>query len=257
MKKGLIAAVAIFGLMILLAQGVVAEAAEIKVIFSSALRHVMNELGPQFERASGHKLVMKFDTVSVSKRQIDAGEGFDVVIFNTPMINDLVKTGKVVADTRVDIGRSSGLGVFVRTGAPKPDISSAEAFKRAMLNGKSIACSKGGGSDIYLASLFKRLGITEQMKSKTKYTSAGIAIFQAVAKGEAELALATINSFEPVPGAELLGPFPAELQHYTVYTAGIGAAAKEREAGKALIKFLKAPAAVPVLKAKGVEPMTP
>jgi molybdate transport system substrate-binding protein len=257
MKKGSIAAIAILGLMILLAQGVVAEAVEIKVLFSSALRHAMNELGPQFERAAGHKLVMKFDVVSVVKRQIDAGEGFDVAILNTPVMDDLVKTGKVAADTRADVARSSGLGVFVCTGVPKPDISSAEAFKRAMLNAPSIAYSKGGGTDIYLEGLFKRLGIAEQMKSKTKYTSAGIAIFQAVAKREAELALSTISSFEPVPGVELLGPFPAELQFYAVYTACIGAAAKESEAAKALINFLKGPAAVSVFKANGMEPIIP
>ena len=255
MKIGSIAAAATFGLMILLAQGVAVEAAEVKVLSAAAMRPVMNELGPQFERAAGHKLVIQFDVVSVIKRQIDAGERFDVAILNTPLINDLVKAGKIAAGTHTDIART-GIGVIVRAGAPKPDISSAEAFKRAMLNAKSISCSKGGVTDIYLTSLFKRLGIAEQMKSKIKYGPVG-GLVQIVAKGEAELGLTTISSIEPVPGAELLGPFPAELQHYVGYTAGIGATAKEGEAGKALINFLKGPTAVPVLKAKGMEPITP
>ena len=255
MKIGSIAAAATFCLMLLLEQGLTAEAAEVKVLSASATRLVMNEISPQFERATRHKLVIKFETVGLLKRQIDGGETFDVAILTPSLIDDLVKEGKIAAGTRADIARS-GLGVFVRTGAPKSDISSPDAFKRTMLNAKSISYSKGGVTDTYITSLFKRLGIAEQMKSKIKYTSAG-GYLQVVAKGEAELALATISSFEPMPGVELLGPFPPELQHYATYTAGIGASAKEGEAGKALIKFLKGPSAVPVLKAKGMEPMNP
>jgi molybdate transport system substrate-binding protein len=255
LKVGSFAAAATLGLLSLLAQDVTAKAAEVKVLCASAVRHVINELGPQFERASGHKLKIQYDVVSVIKRQIDAGEEFDVAILNTPMINDLVKAGKIAAGTRKDIART-GLGVIVRAGAPKPDISSADAFKRAMLNAKSITYSKGGVTDIYLTSLFKRLGIAEQMKSKTKYGPAGV-FAQIVAKGEAELGLTTISSIEPGSGAELVGPFPSELQHYVGYTGGVGAAAKEGETGKALLNFLKAPAAVPVLKAKGMEPVAP
>jgi molybdate transport system substrate-binding protein len=125
-----------------------------------------------------------------------------------------------------------------------------------MLDAKSISYAKEGATAIYLAGLFERLGITEQMPSKTKLLPAGRGA-QSVAEGEAELGLIVISAFEPVPGAELLGPLPPELQHYVGYTAGVGATAKEGEAGKALINFLKAPAAVPGLKAKGWEPITP
>jgi molybdate transport system substrate-binding protein len=241
--------------MILLAQGVALEAAEVKVLCASAMRSVMKELGPRFEGTTGHKLVIQFDVVGALKRQIDAGEGFDVAILTTPLINDAVKEGKIAAGTRADVARS-GLGVIVRTGAPKPDISSAEAFKRALLNAKSISYAKEGATAVYLASLFERLGIAEQMKAKTKFPPAGRGV-QFVADGETELMFMAISTFEPVPGAELLGPFPPELQSYVGYSAGVGITAKEAEAGKALINFLKAPAAVPVLKAKGMEPFTP
>ena len=255
MKIGSLAAAAIFGLTILIAQGVVAEAAEVKVLCAAAMRSVMNELGPRFERATGQQLTIRFDTVGVLKRQIDTGERFDVAILTTSLIDDVVKEGKIAAGTRADVARS-GLGVIVRTSAPKPDINSADAFKRAMLNAKSISYAKEGATAIYLASLFERLGITEQMKAKTKFPPTG-RLVQFVAEGEAEFGLATISTFEEAPGAELLGPLPTELQSYVGYSAGVGAAAKEAEAGKALINFLKAPAAVPMLKAKGMEPITP
>lgn len=246
---------AIFGLMIPWAQAVTAQAAEMRVLCATAMRSVMNELGPRFERATGHQLMVQFDPVGVLKRQIDTGEKFDVAILTTPLIDDVVKEGKIAASTRADVARS-GLGMIVRTGAPKPDINSADAFKRAMLNAKSISYTKEGATAIYLASLFERLGITEQMKAKTKFPPTG-RLVQFVAEGEAELGLAAISTFEEAPGGELLGPLPSELQSYIGYSAGVGTAAKEAEAGKALINFLKAPAAVPVLKAKGMEPITP
>ena len=227
---------AIFGLMIPWAQAVTAQAAEVKVLCATAMKSVMNEPGPRFEGATGHKLVVQFDPVGVLKRQIDTGEKFDVAILTTPLIDDVVKEGKIAASTRADVARS-GLGMIVRTGAPKPDINSADAFKRAMLNAKSISYAKEGATAIYLASLFERLGITEQMKAKTKFPPTG-RLVQFVAEGEAELGLAAISTFEEAPGAELLGPLPTELQSYVGYSAGVGTTAKEAEAGKALINFL-------------------
>jgi molybdate transport system substrate-binding protein len=251
MKIGSLAATAIFGLMSLLAHGVTVEAAEVKVLCAAAMRSVMNELGPRFERATGQQVTIRFDTVGVLKRQIDTGESFDVAILTTPLIDEVIKEGKIAAGTRANVARS-GLGVIVRTGAPKPDINSADAFRRAMLNAKSISYAKEGATAIYLASLFERLGITEQMRSKTKFPPTGRGV-QSVAEGETELGLMAISTFAEAPGAELLGPFPSELQSYVGYSAGVGAAAKEAAAGKALIDFLKAPAVVPVLKAKGMD----
>ena len=255
MKIGSLAAAAKFGLIILLTQGVAAEAAEIKVLSANAMGGVINELGPQFERATGHKLVIQYEVVGVLKRQIDAGETFDVAILTTPLIDDLVKAGKIAAATRADIARS-GIGVIVRTGASKPDIGSADAFKRALLDAKSISYAKEGAIATYLASLFERLGVAEQMKAKTKHLPVAGGAAQLVADGEAELGIVG-STIRPVPGAELLGPLPPELQNYIGYTGGVGAAAKEGEASKGLLNFLQAPAAVPVLKAKGMEPITP
>jgi molybdate transport system substrate-binding protein len=217
------------------------------------MRAVINELGPQFERATGNKLAIQYEVVGVLKRQIDAGEAFDVAILSPPLIDDLVKAGKIAAATRADIARA-GMGVIVRAGASKPDIGSADAFKRALLNAKSISYAKEGAITTYVASLFERLGIAEQMKAKTKYAAAGDNA-QFVAADEAELGIIIISGILSVPGVELLGPLPPELQNYIVYTGGVGAAAKQGEASKALITFLKAPAAVPVLKAKGMEPV--
>jgi molybdate transport system substrate-binding protein len=255
MKIGSLAAATIFGLMSLLAQSAAARAGEVRVLCANALGSVMQELGPRFESATGHKLVIQFDTVGALKRQIDAGERFDVAILTTPFIDTVIKEGRIAPGTRTDVARS-GLGVIVRTGAPKPDISSADTFKRALLNAKFISYAKEGATGIYLETLFKRLGITDQMKPKTKFPPSGRGA-QFVAEGETELHLSVISSFDPVPGAELLGPFPPELQSYIGYSAGVGSAAKEAAAGKALISFLTAPTAVPVLKAKGMEPIAP
>ncbi|MBI4192855.1 MAG: substrate-binding domain-containing protein [Betaproteobacteria bacterium] len=255
MNIGSVTAAATFTLIILLAQSVAGEAAEIKVLCANAMGLVMNELGPQFERATGHKLVIQFDVNDVLKRQIDAGDGFDVAILTTPTIDNLAKGGKIAASTRADIARS-GIGVIVRSGAPKPDISSAEAFKRALLNARSITLTKNTPSASYVVGLTERLRIAEQMKPKTRFLE-GSDNLDAVAAGEAELGFVMIGGFAPMAGVELLGPLPPELQNYVGYTVGVGVHAKEGEAGKAFINFLKAPAAVPVLKAKGMEPITP
>jgi molybdate transport system substrate-binding protein len=171
-KIGSLAAAAIFAFMILWAQGGAAEAAEVKVLCANAMRAVMKELGPGFERATGHQLMIQFDVVGALKRQIDTGERFDVAILTTPLIDDVVKEGKIAAGTRASVARS-GIGVIVRTGAPKPDINSADAFKHALLNAKSIGYAKEGATAIHLASLFERLGITEQIKPKTKLFTTG------------------------------------------------------------------------------------
>ncbi len=252
MRKRSLATVTV-GLMILLAPSVAAEAADIKVLSAAAMRPVLNELGPRFERETGHKLVIQYNVIGMLKRQIEGGEPFDVALLSTPFIEDLAKQGKIASGTPTNIARS-GIGVFVRTGGPKPDIKSADAFKRTMLNAKSIGYSKEGATAMHLAGVFERLGIAEPMKAKTKYVPPGEAA-TSIAKGEAELGLVVIAAVEPTAGVELLGPLPADLQSYIGYTGGVGAAAKEAKAGKAFIDFLKAPAAVPVLKAKGMEPI--
>src|SRR5262249_40277197 len=159
------------------------EAAAVKVLSAKALRAVMNEFGPQFERVTGHKLVIQFDVIGVLKRQIDAGEGFDVALLTTTLIDELVKEGKIDVSTRADIARS-GLGVIVRPGAPKPDISSAEAFKRALLQAASIGLNKDTPHTSYLISLMERLGIAEQMQPKTTLKEGDGGTLQAMTAGE-------------------------------------------------------------------------
>ena len=167
MKIRSLLAAATIGLFMLLAQAAAAEAAEVKVLHTGGFTSVMNVLGPEFERATGHKLVTKIDSAAVFKRQIDAGETFDVAILTTPLIAELVRTGKIAADMTADIARS-GIGVGVRAGAPKPDISSVEAFKRTLLRAKSVAHSEEGSSGVHFKRLLERLGIAADMKAKLK-----------------------------------------------------------------------------------------
>lgn len=228
----------------------VASAAEIKVLSGRALKGAVSELGSQFEGATGHKLVTDFANFSVLKRRIDAGETFDVAILSPAIIDNLIKLEKVAADTRATLGRT-GIGVAVRRGAPKPDISSVEAFKRAMLDAKSVAYSKKGTSRKVLLAAFDRLGIAAEMKPKLKAYGKPE---EAVVAGEADLAVTGIGPIVAATGAELVGGLPSEIQYYVVFTAGANAASKEPEAARALIRFLTTPAAAQVMKAKGLEP---
>ncbi len=254
MKIRLLAAVATIGSMILLAQGV-AEAAEVKVLTAGGIWPVMKELGAQFERASGHKLVMKVVIGPLVKREIDAGTEFDVAVGFPDLIDAAIKDGKIIAATRANIARI-GVGVIVRAGVPKPDIGSVDAFKRALLNAKGVAYGKGVATGPLFMALLERLGIMAEMKPKLRPGEVGDGV-AAVREGEADLALGTISTLMEEPGMDLVGPLPAELQIYISFAAGVGTAAKELDAARALIKFLTAPAAVPVIKAKGMEPATP
>ena len=229
------------------------DAAEIKVISSVGVKTVLEQLAPEFERTGEHKLKLIFGTAVPLKRQIEAGETADVIILTPALIEDLAKQGKITAGSNSNVAKS-GIGVAVRAGAPKPDLSSVEALKKALLGAKSIAYSKEGQSGTAMARVIEKLGIVEQMKPKTilETRSGGVALN--VVEGKADLAFNLISEILPVAGAELAGPLPAEVQSYVVFTAGIGAASTNAQAGKAFIDFLKGPAAPPVLKAKGMEP---
>jgi molybdate transport system substrate-binding protein len=238
---------------VLLSQAVTVNAAEIKVLSTHAALEVLSELGPQFERATGHKLSFNYDPANIIKRQIEGGAAFDVAIVTRSVIDDLAKEDKIVPDSRIDIARS-GLGAAVRKGAPKPDISTVEGFKHAMLSAKSIVRSTEGTSGLYFDKLLDRLGIAEVMRGKITLGPSG-RVAEFVARGEVEMAVQQVSELLPVTGTEFVGPFPPELQLYTVFSAGVSTASKDWEAAKALINFLAAPAAAPVLKAKGLEPI--
>ncbi len=234
--------------------GAAANAAEIKVLSSNALKTTLQELRPQFEKATEHKLVITFNAAAMLKAEIEKGAPFDVAILDAPAADDLIKQGKLVAATRTEIARSVA-GVAVRKGAPKPDISTTDAFKRALINARSIAYVEQGGTGIYLKGLLERLGIAEQLRAKTKLLPPSNPAAFAVANGEAEIGMTQISEILPYAGAELVGPLPAEIGLHTVYPAAVATGAKEPEAAKALIKFLAGPAAAPVLKAKGLDPI--
>jgi molybdate transport system substrate-binding protein len=230
-----------------------ADAAEIKLLASNALKSTLEELTPQFEKASEHKLVITFGAAAELKGAIEHGAPVDVALLTTATVDDLIKAGKLLAAGRADIARSAA-GVAARKGAPKPDISTAEAFKRAMLDAKSIAYVGVGASAPNIRAVFDRLGIADQIKSKIKQLPASDPAANAVAKGEAELGITQISEILPYAGAELVGPLPPEVQFYTDYPIAVAAGSKEPDAAKALIAFLRTPAAAAVLKAKGLTP---
>jgi molybdate transport system substrate-binding protein len=250
MRRGPLAAAAKFGFIALLAQGVAANAAEVKVMAGVAMRGVIGEVGPQFERATGHKIAIQYAPGLSVKRQIEAGEAFDLVIIGSDVVDDLIKQGKLAGDSRVEIVRV-GIVVVVREGAPKPDIGSVDAFKRTLLSVKSVAYSPDGAPGRHFATVLDRLGIADQVKAKAKPNAPGRDA-QVVADGDAELAI--VAAFlSSTKGVQLVGPLPAELQYSFVNTAGISATAKQPDAAKALIKHLTTPEAATVIKAKGME----
>ena len=241
------------GFVALLAQGVFAHAAEVKVLAGGAIAGVVDELEPAFERATGHKLVVQYGLAPQVKQRIETGEVFDVVILSPGPMADLNKQGKI-AGPHVNIARD-GIAVAVRAGAPKPDVSSVDAFKRAMLAAKSISFAPEATTGVHLAKVFERLGIADIMNTKTKPQQAAARIAQIVAEGEAELAIALTSSLLLVRGIEVAGTLPAELQNYLVFMAGVSATSPQPAAAQAFIAHLTAPAAVPVIKSKGWEPV--
>ncbi len=243
-----IAAIGGLGLSLLAAH---AQAAELKVLSSTALKTVLEELGPQFEKATGNKLVFSFAPAAVLKTQIEQGAACDVAILTVSLTDGLAGEGKIDAATRTTIAHA-GIGIAIHKGAPKPDISTTEAFKRALLNAKSVGFTAAGASGVYLKTLFDKLGIADELKPKLKLLQGGAG--EAAANGEVEIGLTQISEILPYADAELVGPLPPDIQSYTYFSAGEAAASKEADAAKALIKFLTAPAAVSVIKAKGMEP---
>jgi molybdate transport system substrate-binding protein len=232
-----------------------AEAVEIKVLTSVALTSALDELAPQFERATGNKLNIGYGLIADIKKRIVAGETADVIILSRPAMDDLQKQDKIAPGSVADVV-GTPVAVAVRAGAPKPDISSADALKRSLLAAKSIVYAdpaKGGASGVHFAHVVEQLGIAEQLKSRTILVP-GAQAADVVAKGEAEIGVAQASEIVPVAGAQLVGPLPGELGSVTEFTAGIGTGSKASEAAKSLILFLTGPAAAPVFKSKGLQP---
>ena len=225
------------------------ETAEIKVLSTVGMQPATPELFKQFEAATGHTVAVTYGLAAVLKTKFLEGAPADVLILTAPIVEDLAKQGKVVADSKKDVARS-GVGIAVKAGAPKPDISTAEALKAAVLAAKSIGYSREGASGVAFARAMERLGIAEPVKAKYKDT--GTKAGEMVAAGEIDLAAAQIPELLAVPGVEVVGPLPAELQTVTTFSVGLAAGAHDPAAAKALIEFLAGPRAAPVYKAKGL-----
>jgi molybdate transport system substrate-binding protein len=210
------------------------------------------ELVPQFEKASGHKVVTNWAGTADIVKRIKAGEYADLVVVAANSLDELAKLGTIVPGSRVDIARS-GIGMAVRKGAARPGIASGGALERTLLSAKSIAYSSGP-SGVYLAGLFERLGIAEDLKPRLKKVPPGASAGEAVARGEAEIGFQQVSELVNVAGIDYLGPLPAEVQLVTVFSCGVHAGAKQPAAARALVKFLTAPAAVPVIRKCGMEP---
>jgi molybdate transport system substrate-binding protein len=250
MKFGRAIAAAI-GLLALPLFALQVQAAELKVASSTALKKVLEALAPQFEKATENRLTLSFAPAAVVKTQIDQGAAFDVAVLTVPLAEAEVTAGKIDGATRVVVARA-GLGVSMRAGAPKPDVSTPEAFKRMLLEAKSIGYNGQGASLAATEAVFVKLGIADAIKPKVKLLTTTAS--EAVVSGEAEVGLGPISEILAAPAAELVGPFPADLQWYLVLTAGVSTASQSADAAKALVKFLTSPDALPVLKANGMEP---
>jgi molybdate transport system substrate-binding protein len=239
----------LLGLMLL---GASAQAAEIKVLASAAVKEAYQEVVPDFERKSGHKVNTVWDGTANILRRIRAGETPDIILMAAPEVDQLITEGKLAAGSRTDIAKS-GIGVAVRAGLPKPDISSGDAVKQAVLAAKSVAYSTGP-SGLYMIGLLQKMGIADQIKGKVTQTPSGMPVGEVLARGDAELGFQQVSELIHVKGIDFLGPLPADIQHTTVFSAGLHTGTKDPEAAKALLHFLTGPEAGGAIKKAGMEP---
>jgi molybdate transport system substrate-binding protein len=222
----------------------------IRILSGGAMKSLVVEVAPLFERASGSKVDIRFALTSVLRKEIEDGVVFDIALLPRQELDALAQAGKIAAGTQVDVTRSA-VGLAVRAGASKPDIGTAEALKRTLLNARSIGYSDGP-SGAYIVELLERLGIAQDVKSKTRLTSRLVA--EIVAEGEAEVGMQQIVAILPVKGADLVGPLPSELQNIIVYAAGLATAAAQSGAARTFIAFMAMPEVVGLIRAKGMEP---
>lgn len=227
-------------------------AAEIKVIASNAVKESFHELIPRFEKTSGHTVnTIWGGTVAITKR-VDGGEVTDIVIIPASGIDDLIKRGKLTPGSRVDFAKSN-IGVAIRPGAPRPDISSGETLKKSLLSAKSIVLSFGPSS-FYLLDMFKKMGIADELKPKINRLASGLSVGEALAKGEGDLGFTQMSEFLTIRGIEYIGPLPADVQHTTVFSMGMHNAATSAEAAGSLMKFLTSPESAQVIRHTGMDP---
>ena len=232
-----------------------ANAAEVTVIASTAMREVMDELVPMFERASGNKVAISFLSGSLLPVKVKEGAQADVVVTTPATIDDLVAAGKVVAYTRTAFVRSSA-GVAVRASAPKPNVATPDAFKAALLAAKTVGYSQGP-SGVHFMTVLERLGITDQVKAKGVVPPLGTRVGTLIAEGKAEIGVQQITELLQIPGIDFVGPLPKELQANIVYSTATPTSAKEKAGAAAFVKFISSEPALPVIKKVGLEPAVP
>jgi molybdate transport system substrate-binding protein len=235
-----------------------AQAAEVRVMISGGLSAAYNALVPEFEKTTGNKVITAYGpsmgtTPNAIPMRLARGEPADVLILVGYALGDLIKEGKVIPDSRVDLVNSK-IGIAVKAGSPRPDISSTDALKRALLAAKSVAYSDSASGVYVSTEMFEKLGIADAMKDKAKKIPA-IPVAEIVARGDAEIGFQQISELKPIAGIDIVGPLPNDLQKITVFSAGIASVSKEPEAGRALIKFLASPAARETIVNSGLEPI--
>jgi len=246
-------AMMIVGVTFPFAEGAAAQAPAIRVLASNGVGGALNDIIPQCERATGHPLAVEFSTTAALKPRIEGGEAFDLTVLTSDAIDALIKEGKVLADSRTNISRV-GIGVGIRSGAAKPDLSTPEALKATLLNAKSITYAQSGASRPTIDKMLDRLGIADALKSKTLLLPGAEETTAAVASGKAELLVTLISEIMSAKGMELAGPLPKEFQTYVAFTAGVSPNAKDIEAAKSAVKFLTGSEAAAAYRAKGMEP---
>jgi len=229
-----------------------AGAAEIKVLSTQATEEAYKELVPQFEKASGQKVTTVFTGTLDALKRLGNGEAYDLLIMARQQIDELSQSGKVVGGSRTDIAKS-GVGAAVGKGKPKPDISTVDALKRSLLAAKSIGYSTGP-SGIYVVTMFQKMGIADEIKTKLKQTPTGVFVGSIIASGEAEIGFQQVSELSFFPGIDYVGPIPAEVQLITIFSAGIPAGTKQADAAKALVSFITAPAAAVIFKKHALDP---
>jgi molybdate transport system substrate-binding protein len=241
---------AVVAVVILLA-GAPVQAAEITVLAGMGVVSGVRDLAPVFERMTGHKVVVRFEQTADLNRMINSGAPADIAALQPLQVDAFIKDGKMAAGTKTNFAQA-GVGVAVKTGARRPDISTVAAFKAAMLNAKSIGYSRGG-SGIISAKVMEKLGIADQLKAKTKFID-GIPVAEVVAKGEVEIGLQQINVIIPVKGADYIGPLPKELQETVKFAAAVLTVSKQPEVARAFLRFIASAEAAPLLRKSAMEP---
>jgi len=252
MRKYSIVAIAL-ACALFFSQKLAAQTSEVHVLASNGIKAVIEDLLPQAEHSIGRTIAVQFMPTANIKQKIEAGEPFDVAIITPEAIADLTKQGKTLAGSGTPISRA-GVGIAIRKGEPRPDISTPEAIKSALLNVKAVAYAPQGASTATITQMLDNLGIAEAVKSKTVLLQGSDLTIAAVLDGRADFVITLVSELLPIKGLDVLGPLPDKFQHYVSFSAAVGAGAKDPVAANALIQFLAGPAALPVIKARGMEP---